>query len=1208
MSATAQPLDLLTVPLRGAHLIEASAGTGKTYTIANLYLRILLECAWTVQNILVVTFTKAATAELRGRIRDRIQAALDTLDGSESTGNGSDETLLTVLKRCRNAPHARQRLRDALICMDEAAIFTIHGLCQRLLQEHAFESGILFETDFVGNQQDLLAAVIEDFWRETFYGASSGLARLAQRTWKEPERLLDEIEPHLAREDVLLMPPIHESDVAPAVYRRLLEFVRGLWAENRAGILDGLQKLIDGKDLSRADGNYQPEPLREADAALDAYLRSEIDDYFLPAGFELFTHHKFKGSLNKQGLKRAVEPPFPEFFEACQELQDLCRRKIIQLRTAAFDYCRSALVPLKNSKKLLSYDDLIQRLNHALLGEGGEHLSQAIAAQFPVALIDEFQDTDPGQYAIFSRTYRDRPDTGLFMIGDPKQAIYSFRGGDIFTYMRARRITASHYTLDTCWRSTSAYMQALNKLFRQEKQPFIYSADIPYYEVHASLAGKANREPLLIAGNAPPPFCAWFVQRTPDNTWHRSVQKEWARVTIARACAEEIERLLDAQREVRIGGRVLEPRDVAILVRTHREARIVLNALQEHGIASVYLGRRSIYGSAEATELARILTAVAEPQSDRSLRAALATEILGKTAEWLAADEDERWDEVFQAFRAYYEEWRRHGFIAMFRTLLHEQDVPARLMRYPDGERRLTNLLQLGELLQGASQEQQGMEGLLRWFADSRRRPDDDSEDQQLRLESDAERVQIVTIYKSKGLEYAIVFLPYIWDSRPRGAKGRPFSFHDEAQAEMPLVFDLAGQEENLPRADKERLAEELRLLYVAATRAKYRCYLAWGNISGAKNSALGYLLHQDQTMSDPVSEIPERIGKATDEELLADLQALNRGEALFEIAGLPPSGSMGGKREASAEGMLTARTFRASIDANWRIASFTALAAARQDVIDSASLAEPDFDLRIASQDTVTESVPAPDSIFAFPKGARTGIFLHELFELMDFPSAVGSELCDSLTRLLRKHAYPVELWRPAVTRLVTQVLDTVLNADQGLSLRAIGGARRVNELKFYYPLATLRAAGLNELLRGFAAYADDPPSFDFDETRGMMHGFIDLVFEHDGRYFLLDYKSNHLGNRIEDYARDRLRSVVRAHRYDLQYLIYTVAVHRYLRHRLPGYSYREHFGGVYYLFLRGMDAQRGADFGVFYDQPEQALLERLDALLVEDQKQEEA
>jgi exodeoxyribonuclease V beta subunit len=293
---------------------------------------------------------------------------------------------------------------------------------------------------------------------------------------------------------------------------------------------------------------------------------------------------------------------------------------------------------------------------------------------------------------------------------------------------------------------------------------------------------------------------------------------------------------------------------------------------------------------------------------------------------------------------------------------------------------------------------------------------------------------------------------------------------------------------------------------------------------------------------------------------------------------------------------VFTARKFSGRIDSGWRIASFTGLAARRDQ---RTGPAEPDYDAATAVEPSITEPrVVDPNSMFAFPKGAQAGIFLHELFETLDFPTASGVELDQAVTRLLRKHGYAAETWQAAVSSLVQQVLDTELDRDTGLRLRAVGSVRRLNELKFHFPLARLDAAPLNKIVTSFSPDPDDLPGLDFDQTRGMMLGFIDLVFEHGGRYYLLDYKSNHLGNRIEDYALEHLVPVMRSHRYNLQSLIYAVAVHRYLRHRIRGYRYAEHFGVVYYLFLRGMDAARGAEFGVHAAKPAQALIERLDAL----------
>ncbi|MFO1418446.1 MAG: exodeoxyribonuclease V subunit beta [Methylotetracoccus sp.] len=1180
MTAAARPLDSTSIPLTGVHLIEASAGTGKTYAIANLFLRLLLQQRRAVGEILVVTFTKAATAELRARIRRRLRDALGVLD--DPTAGTADPSLGAVLAGIADPASARRTLVDALACMDEAAIMTIHGLCQRLLQEHALASGVPFDAEFSADAWRLQLEAIEDFWRDRFYFGSSGLAALAQGRWQTPELLLAEIRAFLDRDDALLSGEPPADEVSPARYRELVESVRTLWRSRGDHVVEALLDLVSRRLLSRAQDRYRPEDLEALRANLTAFVDGPIDDYAVPKGYELLTTHRFELAITAQGRKTGIERPEPALFDAFDQIDLLRRAKLVQLRADAIRQVRSATERIKRDRRLLAYDDLIRGVRTALQGPHGASFAATIAGKFPAALIDEFQDTDPGQYAIFAGVYAERPDCGLFMIGDPKQAIYGFRGGDIFTYIRARRAAPNLYTMNDNWRSAASYVRAVNTLFDQSRRPFVYADDIPYHHIDAAAENPANREPLRIAGRTPAPFCVWYL--TPENTGTTAkvVGKGHARTLLAAACCAEIARLLDPATGSVLGSEPLRPRDIAILVRTHGEAEIVQNRLVESGIPSVYLGRDSVIMTPDAEELARVLAAVADPGNERALRSALATEMLGVNADWLAVDTNARWDEVFATFSAYHEQWLSLGFIAMFRSLLHRQGVPERLIALRGGERRLTNLLQLGELLQSASSEHPGIEPLLQWFGDQRAQPEPDIEEQQLRLESDAERVQIVTIHKSKGLEYPVVFAPFCWDGREAGGSA-PFGFHDESDPGLPYLVDLAASAGNVATADRERLAEDARLLYVAVTRARHRCYLAWGEINGTNQSALTYLLRGDAA-SRPMDL----------------LQGLNRDEPLFEIAAPPLRPDQPVARSASDESPLNARPFHGRIDTSWRTTSFTALATGVAAPLPN-DLMDPGSEPTPGDVPRDDESAAPPDAIFLLPKGARTGILLHEIFESLEFPDAAGATLTNHVEAALHRHGFDPEPWTQVIAAMIGNVLDTVIDRSSGLSLRRIPGTRRLNELQFHFPIRDLDLGALRAFVSGAGIDPVRERGPDIPRLRGLMQGFIDLVFEFDGRHYLADYKSNHLGDHVEDYRRERLDPVMQAHHYDLQYLIYSVALHRYLGRRVPRYRYREHFGGVFYLFIRGMRSEGGGDSGVFFERPDEADIARLDALFGE-------
>jgi exodeoxyribonuclease V beta subunit len=1200
-------------PLHGVQLIEASAGTGKTYTIANLYLRLVLERALEVPQVLVVTFTNAATEELRARIRRRLREARELLVSGTAEDDGD---LGSIVRRAADPAAAVQLLDDAVARMDEAAVYTIHGFAQRMLTDHAFESGAPFEAELLRDEHGLRRAAVEDFWRRRFYGAPPADVAWASAEWKTPDGLYRQISDLLGRDAARLLPE-DAADRAQALEARWQDLRRelaGAWGRDGEAVSELLRA---GPALSR--NRYRVATVERALQAFAEWLAGESPPGALPERIDLFTPAKLEA-----GTKKGHDTPSGPVFDLCGELEALGPRLARARRAAllgeATAFARQAIAEHKRARRLLAYDDLLTQLAGVLAGTEGAALVERIRERFPVAMIDEFQDTDPLQYRIFSTVYSpkserregwsDKVENGgeaefailanehsgpmsnagsssrsgsvaLFMIGDPKQAIYGFRGADIFAYLQAKREAQDNaYTLATNWRSSSALVGAINRLFAAHPKPFLFDA-IEFHPVQAS--PKADKEPLLIDGETPAPLACWWLP--PANG--KPLPGGEAKQAAAAACAHEIAALLSraAKGGARLGEQPLAARDLAVLVRDRFEAAVVREALEAAGIASVFLTRDSIFATPEAEGLRRLLRAVAEPGDARLLRAALATDLIGADAAALEAlnHEENAWESWLTHFQDANQRWREHGFMAMFTRLLSTCDIAHRLLAEPDGERRLTNLLQLGELLAVAAGERSGFEALLRWLDERIAEPDGEDEEQQLRLESDESLVQVVTVHASKGLEYPLVFLPFPWSAKPFKPKDplehkNPFVFH--AADDFALCADLGSDEReaHAALAERERLAEDLRLLYVALTRARHRVYLSWGAVAGAGESALAWLLHGERGM-----------GGRDEEELRAELLGFDLSGGALDLCELPTEPA---PRPPSPEsGPQHARPFAGRVDGGWRVTSYSGLVAGHGERAEL-----PDYDAVALDEAAAPAPLRPARDAFAFPRGAQAGLFLHALLERLDFPLARGEALSQAVRDGLRLHGFDPE-WRPAIEALITRVLDTPLN-DDGLRLRDIERADRRDELAFYYPLAPLEPGVLNMLLARSGPLELAGERLHFSPLRGMMKGFIDLTFRRDGRYYLADYKSNHLGDSFDDYGQARLADAMREHRYELQYLIYCVALHRHLRARLPDYDYERDFGGVFYLFLRGMCPPDGPRLGVYRDRPGPELIEALDAL----------
>ena len=1199
-------LEHLGIELAGRNLIEASAGTGKTYAIACLYLRLIVESDLTPEQILVVTYTEAATEELRGRIRSRIREALHLFEGATTTDPFLQGLLDNENGRGPGSEAARERLDRALKSFDLASISTIHGFCLRALQDNAFESGSLYDTELVTDQTGLLQEVVDDFWRRTFFAEPAPLLGHALAQGLTPGYFAGFLRGMLGNPMLQLLPAFEPDEIAPLEEecRTLFRAVGELWRERGEEVRN---LLTTDKGLSRnATGRYAPALLPPLFAALECYLSCGNP-------FDMFGD--FAGLCSSSILKAKKKTGLPlvhPFFDLCEELQRRVSRRFLALRCELLAFVARELPARKHELNIRCFDDLLTSLYDALLGARGGQLALCLRQKYRAALIDEFQDTDPVQFEIFRTIYAD-PAQPLFLIGDPKQAIYSFRGADIFAYLAAAAGVESRrrFTLPHNWRSTPALLAAFNELFDNEFNPFLFH-EIAFHPV--SSGHPEGGAQLTLDGSDPAPLQFWCLP--PDEAGKPTNVTRAGRQACS-AVAAETARLLREGREGKalIDGRPVLPEDIAIIVRSHRQAGEIQDALNALGIPSVMRSDASILASPEAREVSTLLAALAAPGNEPKVRAALVTDMLGLSGDDIATlSEDEAlWEEWLGRFREYHQSWLERGFMVMVQALMSREGVRGRLLRRPDGERRLTNLLHCFEILHAASQERRlGAEGLSIWFSE-RITGQESADEYQIRLETDAKAVKILTVHVSKGLEFPIVFCPFLWSGVRSGEE--VVTFHEDYR----LVKDFGSSELESHRvlAQKESLAESLRLLYVALTRAKFRCYLVGGKIDGGRarskpeTSPLSYLFHASQATrcaADPVASLAEEVKQLPCEEMQRQLESVAaRHQGSMSVLGLPePQEAEPYRPSGEAGGELSCRSFTGVIERDWRVASFTALAAH-----DGQAGELPDHDRTGPAEGAQAPPPAGPEprgnGIFAFPRGAHAGIFLHEIFEKFDFAGNPAGGGPDLVQAGLKKHGFGPE-WQGAVSGMVEQVVTTAFSSPGGpFTLSDLKPGKWLCELEFFFPLRFVTSELLKKALGRWSGAVDAVDlqalagALRFRPARGVLKGFMDMVFEHGGRYYLVDWKSNHLGHRVEAYGAQALKGAMEQNLYSLQYLLYTVALNRYLSLRVSDYRYQTHFGGVLYLFLRGMDRGRGEEFGVFRDTPPLELIEELTNCLIQ-------
>ena len=1199
-------------PLHGSRLIEASAGTGKTWTIAALYLRLVLGHggaagfmrALAPSEILVMTFTRAATRELSNRVRERLIEAAAYFRGELE----SDDALLAELAGSyanegerRVAAH---RLAMAAETMDEAAIFTIDAWCQRMLREHAFDSGSLFDEELVSDEHALFEDAAHDYWRQNVYPLGAAALDAVLACWPDVDAL-KRADRDLVRR-IATLGHVPDESLAALVARVTGEQASALahlkqgWHE-RASLME--QWIAAQRELAPKcfNGNkLRAESLLKWFEALRAWALDEA--LHMPAMTDTAWHR-----LTPDGISDAFSKGFgaaiPECFDCTTDLWDALKA-IDPLAHALHRHAASSIArrmaELKKRSHQFGFADMLERLKSALEGANGEALRQRITAQFPIAMVDEFQDTSPDQYAIFNLLYRVAENdaaTGLFLIGDPKQSIYGFRGADIHSYLDARAATEGrHYQLGTNYRSTKALVEAVNQLFLHaegdgERPGFAAGAfrfrkggvnPLPFEPVAAH--GKSE-ELVGVAG----PYQALAIASSERADMRADDYREF----FAHHGAEHIVTLLnDPAVGFRDGGkfRRLVPADIAILVRDRREAAAIRRALEQRKVASVYLSDKdSVLDSDEAADVLRWLHAVANPLDGGLARAAFATRTAGLSLAELAhiSSDELAWEERVEQLKSLHVVWQRQGVLAMLRRFVHELRLPATLLLQAGGERRLTNLLHLAELLQSASAQLDGEQALIRWFAEQVAGQGEGGDERVLRLESDAELVKVVTVHKSKGLEYPLVYLPFAVAARKTDRRNR--SFFEFVGDDKVRRIDLGMTEEALTAVDRARIEEDLRLLYVALTRARHFLWLGVAAVSGRKSgenklheSALGYLLTGGSAIG--AADMGGHWDKLRNGVAAIDLQALAPAEGITMLA-----------RSQERAALVDAPRFGGSFERNWAVGSFTSLTrqtAAAPMRVQQETLLEEDSAPVNAPALQRTEDAPW----HRFPRGSVPGNFLHEQLEWMGqegFAIADDGQFAQRLGQRCERAGWG-HRQEDAIAWLRTVALTDL--PPLGAPLAAIDTL--LPEMEFWFPSERLNTIALDALCARHLLDGLTRPALPERELHGMLKGFADLVFEHEGRYWVLDYKSNSLGAGDAAYSRAAMAGAMAAHRYDIQGAVYMLALHRLLKSRLgDDYDPRTQLGGAVFLFLRGIANVHTR--GCYLIEPKLDLLDGLDRLL---------
>ncbi len=1269
---TMEPFDVQTAKLSGTHLIEASAGTGKTWTLSTLVLRLVLERDEPLSSILVVTFTKAAAAELRGRVRLRLQEGLRAL---QTVNEPADATLSALLVQAttntgQDKAQLQARLQRALAEFDEAAILTIHAFCQRALSDSAFAGQWPLTQEVQEDAKDLRLRVVADWWRQ----------RIAAQPWNEAlvTLLANEGDSPATWESLLtaaenaplacalwpdpLAAPVTEQDpthqaLTRAVRDALLD-AKAVWGANRPVIVGLLHKAAFDGQLPK--NSYSTKRIEEGALALDRFFNdtnpSATPRWDGPAKLyeSVFMHGKVR--KNQQGPTHPFFTKLSLVMQAQSKLASTASQQRLCLIRDMLQTTHTTLQQVKTSQRIYTYHDMLTQLHHRT--QHDDAFASGLRQRFSAALIDEFQDTDGLQLAIFQKLYNGT-DTPVFLVGDPKQAIYSFRGADLHSYLAARADAATTATLLENQRSTPRLIAALNALFTCNEQAFA-DPDLQYHDVTASERPRTVLTDTRIPTGATP--AALDIWTLPAEQNEMTLTPGAAEQLAIQSCAHDIAQTLTAASlgEVLLGDQPLRGGDIAVIVETHAQGRRMREALAEFGVPCVELSRASVLQTTEATEVSRVLNGILDSTNPAAVRAALATELLHVDAYTLASTTGEdtsadalaheaHVDAIWAQMAAWRQVWSHRGIAAMLWQVFDNTHLAQRMLAQSDGERRMTNWLHLLELLNEAAQANAAPSAVVAWFDTQRCDSQADSSDAALlRLESDQHLVQIITVHRSKGLEYPIVYAPLLWKSSRRADIKLGTVYHD---SKGQHVIDYRVQKGDSLTSDVKKSVlhevdcEQVRKIYVALTRAAHRCTLVVSphvQASGKSNSytslksMLNWLVGgQGQTLEAWQALDKDGAPLERSSQLLLAWRTL--GKTAGDVGEKSPVIAV---HELGASPVLAARLPREAVPSvvvhqapgpiwpAWRLGSFSAWlqhpaesadalrddrstaesGAAPGDGLDAALAVDARRPMAAAALQTPIETfVAEPDDVLHFPKGPSAGDTVHAAFEHADFtlpttwPTAVRSAL--------RRHPQTGNDGQPqpaAHESMLLNMLADVVATDiaPGLRLSAIGATQRLSELEFDMSLTRTNVGSLTQALASVGLQVPPlSPAVLQRPFTGHLRGFMDMVFEHQGRHYVVDWKSNHLGSTPLAYHDAGMERAMQVHGYHLQATLYALALRRHLRLSLGDQNLDAAWGGAVVLFVRGVrPSWRQADgrpTGVVFNRLPPKTLDALDAML---------
>ncbi|OUU37176.1 MAG: exodeoxyribonuclease V subunit beta [Verrucomicrobia bacterium TMED56] len=1168
---------------KGVTLLEASAGTGKTYALARIFLRLVAEKGVEVGKILTVTFTSTATEELRDRIRSLLVEAHETL--IEEKKEKEDPTF----SRLRDLPEVTrqeciQRIKLAITCFDEANISTIHGFCNRVLTENSFETQSLFDAKLEEASKAMTLEGVREYWREKFATLDPLIAAASSSKKINPEEMADFFNalPRTQKYELGFDEKVDAHDVALSLIAAF-DCLKDSWNKGREDYADYVTTCLAKN--ARAKTHLQNH--------LSILNDTLLNDQPSPSGIEVLDQVR---ALNLKPKKDFIDRNKPTFSKDADQFCSVLDIFGSAVRVDCIKYLEKRIDDWKASRGLLFFDDLLSLTAKAITSQDryGRALREGLSESIDAALIDEFQDTDPVQFEIFKELFGKSEKHWLYLIGDPKQSIYRFRGADLEAYFAfAKSTRAKKYSLDTNYRTVTPLVRSINAFFDNSVDPFLHP-ELAFVPVNPDFGGEADEKKTYREdGEIKPAFLIremdWVKEKKPAVPLiRRAIQKDMT---------NEIHHLLN---KGTIGGKKVQAKDIAVLVRSNPQALKLWQYFRNRGLSTVVFSDISLFNTPEAREILWVMEGLVNVRSESSIKRALATGLLGMTSQdfqhW--QDQPEKWDDWIGLFREHQEIWRKKGIYVALRELFRTTRAIPKNLKRPDGERRVTNFLHLTEVLhQASSSSPISPSSLVVWLRTKMAQNETATDEYQLRLESQSASIRILTVHKSKGLEYPIVFLPEHFF--PPSQNGKEITYHGK-DGKLTVDLKKTAHEDAKSLWKREEEQEDARVLYVALTRSASRCYVYHAPDDFSEKSQIPAQVNvmrswgsksctEESTGTGSCNDLPGENGERLMNGLKESFDYRKFSSNPMEIEGNQTSMASDDFSEMKARTWDKSRKLpRGKI-----VDSFSGLS--RQVGFNG-----HDFDGIAEGKDMQEDFLGIEKTpIFNFPAGANAGSFMHEVFEHLEFSDS--SNWKSLIREKLKDYYYDPQRWTAPILSMIEQVMSTDL--EPGFCLKKLARSDRLEEMEFHFPMVPgflPELAGSLPKSSVLRKYLSRLKGDDFlrIEENGYLNGLVDLIFRTNEKYYIVDWKSNILGGFPEGFGHSEIEKEMFSHHYVLQYHLYVLATHLFLSGRMEDYSYERNFGGVYYLFVRGMKVGTGQ--GIYFDLPDFETIQAMENFLV--------